>query len=384
LLGAEAIDEFDRLESGRPVLASAALSDSGIYVLADSDSETQLVIDAGPQGTATAGHGHADALSIWISRAGKPSLIDSGTCEYIGEGAERNAFRGTAAHNTLYVDGCDQAIPSGPFAWENLPKASVDTWIRGETFDFFAGCHDGYSRLAKPVIHRREVFWRKGRFCVVRDRAEGAGTHDLELRWHLPADFQQEGGWFSSAVTGSGIALLGTEGHGWSVRVENSIWSPVYGRKEAAPVVSFSTTAELPNAFVTLLVPRLEKAQQVGVLERVEVENVGVQAYRYRTSREEYSLVFSDSNEPWTVGPCVSDAEFLCFGAHQDGGRELIFCNGRHVEISGKPVVSCEEVVQRCELVHSETGTQMFSSADGGIVLQESLGDISFAKAGTT
>jgi hypothetical protein len=116
----------------------------------------------------------------------------------------------------------------------------------------------------------------------------------------------------------------------------------------------------------------------------VEAENMSVQAYRYRTSREEYFLIFAGSNEPWIVGPCASDAEFLCFGAHQDGGRELIFCNGRHVEISGKPVVSCEEVVQRCELVHSETGTQMFSSADGGIVLQESLGDISFAKAGTT
>jgi hypothetical protein len=133
-----------------------------------------------------------------------------------------------------------------------------------------------------------------------------------------------------------------------------------------------------------LLVPRWGISQDIGVLERFEAQNANIDAYRYRTSREVYFFVFSRENQPWTAGPCASDAEFLCFGLHQDGGRELMFCNGRNVEIAGKPVVSSAELVQRCELIHGAAGTRMFSSAPGGIALQESLAGLSLEKAETT
>ena len=382
LLGVQALERFDKLGSVQPALASGALADSGFYVMSDSKTRTQLMIDAGPQGTATAGHGHADALSVCVAHAGQPLLIDPGTCEYVGDGPERDLFRGTASHNTLYVDRTDQAILSGPFAWKNLPRAQADRWIIGETFDFFAGHHDGYSRLGKPVLHRRDVFCRKGSFWLVRDRAEGNDTHTLELRWHFPPDFKKDGQSFTSA-TGSGIGVLFAEGHDWDARLEDGFWSPAYGRKEVAPVLSVSATVELPQTFVTLLVPRLAVSPEFGVLERVQPGNGNFDAYHYRTSREEYYVVFGNG-KPWTAGPCTSDAELLCFGIQQGGGRELMFCSGSYVEIAGKPVVSSAEIVQRCELIHGAGGTQMFSSAQGGIALQESLGDVSLQRAGTT
>jgi hypothetical protein len=141
---------------------------------------------------------------------------------------------------------------------------------------------------------------------------------------------------------------------------------------------------QLPHAFATLLLPRVASAQEVGVLEVVRSEYAALHAYRYRTSREEYLIVFNDQDLPWVVGSCASDAEFLCFGSHKDGRRELMFCNGRQVKIAGKAVVSSAEVVQRCELLHGEGGTRMFSSAQGGIALQESLADISFEQTETT
>ena len=73
---------------------------------------SQLFIDAGPQGALTAGHGHADALSIQLITDGRPILIDPGTFCYVCP--ERDRFRGTAAHNTLQVDGRDQAQPERP------------------------------------------------------------------------------------------------------------------------------------------------------------------------------------------------------------------------------------------------------------------------------
>lgn len=383
LLGVQAVEEFDRLAARQPALASAALPDSGFYIMADSGLRTQLLLDAGPQGTVTAGHGHADALSICIAHAGQPLLIDPGTCEYVGDGPERNEFRGTAAHNTLRVDNSDQAVPAGPFAWKNLPEVVADQWIAGEKFTFFAGHHDGYSRLPRPVIHRRDVFALKEKFWFVRDRAQGDGAHTLELSWHFPPDFHQQDGWLVSPA-GAGIAVVAAEGHGWNARLEPGFWSPAYGRKEAAPVLRFSASVQLPHTFATMLVPRLARAQEVGSLERLQAQNACIDGYRYRTSREEYFIVFNDDKHPWTLGPCASDAELLCFGIHHDGRRELIFCNGRQVKIAGNPVVCSAELVQRCELLYDGAGTRMFSSVPGGIALQESLGDIALEKAGTT
>lgn len=383
LLGIRAIEEFDTLESLQPDLKSAALTDSGFYVMSDPGTRTHLMIDAGPQGTATAGHGHADALSICVAHAGKPLLIDPGTCEYVGDSQERNEFRGTAFHNTMCIDHSDQAIASGPFAWKDLPQVVVDRWIAGETFDLFAGHHNGYSRLASPVIHRRQVFWRKGNFWLVRDTAEGSGPHALDVHWHFPPDFRQDGPWFSSRA-GSSIGIRFAEGNNSIARLENGFWSPAYGRKETAPVLSVSTTAKLPQTLATLLVPRFAVPREIGVFERLHTEIANIDAYRYQTRIEEYLLVFSRGNEPWTVGACASDAEFLCFGTHQDGRRELMFCNGHRVEIAGKPVVSSVELVQRCELLHDASGTRMFSSAQGGIALHESFGDISLERAGRT
>src|SRR3989442_16030087 len=100
--------------------------------MAFGDGKHQLIIDAGPQGAATAGHGHADALSITVNSGSRSLFIDPGTCEYVG--SERNIFRGTRSHNTLVIDNVDQAEPKGPFAWTKLPTVKADGWISGSSF----------------------------------------------------------------------------------------------------------------------------------------------------------------------------------------------------------------------------------------------------------
>ena len=166
-------------------MSSLALPESGLYVMSSSERKLQAVIDAGPQGGLTAGHGHADALSLTVHAEGQELLGDPGTYEYVSAGTERDQFRGTAAHNTLQLDGRNQSEPQGPFAWKRLTKAKTENWISGQTFDFFVGSHDGYSRPDNPAIHRRWVFFRKPKFWLVRDLMLGAGKHQLDLRWHL-------------------------------------------------------------------------------------------------------------------------------------------------------------------------------------------------------
>jgi hypothetical protein len=214
-------------------VGSLALASAGIYAM--TSDRSQFFIDAGPQGALTAGHGHADALSIQLITNGRPVLIDPGTFCYVCP--ERDRFRGTAAHNTLQVDGRDQAQPNGPFAWTGMPETTVDRWHSGETFDFFAGHHNGYA----PVIHHRWVFGLKNKFWLVRDLVTGAGRHRIDIHWHFLDDRD--------------LTILPSAGHNWSRSVEPWDWSPVYGRKEPAFVLRFGTETVLPAEFAVLLVP---------------------------------------------------------------------------------------------------------------------------------
>jgi len=212
---------------------SVALPSAGIYTMTCANS--QLFIDAGPQGAFAAGHGHADALSIQLVTAGRPVLIDPGTFCYVCP--ERDRFRGTAAHNTLQVDGRDQAQPQGPFGWTAMPDTTVDSWQTRETFDFFAGHHDGY----RPVIHHRWVFGLKSKFWLVRDLVTGPLRHQLDVNWHY--------------LDERDIAVLPPAGHTWSRSIERWDWSPVYGQKEPAFVLRFRKETALPAEFAVLLVP---------------------------------------------------------------------------------------------------------------------------------
>jgi len=215
---------------------SVDLPSAGIYAMTDSNS--QLFIDAGPHGGLTAGHGHADALSIQLITNGRPVLLDPGTFCYVCP--ERDRFRGTAAHNTLQVDGRDQATPHGPFSWTGMPETIVDRWHTAETFDFFAGHHDGY----QPLIHHRYVFGLKNRFWLVRDLVTETGPsgsgHRLDIHWHF--------------LDERDISILPPAGHNWSQTMERWDWSPKYGLKEAAFALRFSTETALPAEFAVLLV----------------------------------------------------------------------------------------------------------------------------------
>jgi Heparinase II/III N-terminus/Heparinase II/III-like protein len=126
LLGKQAVADFERLPEAAPECRSGSFRESGIYVLASPfPSPHQLVLDAGPHGGGSAGHGHADALSIHLSGGGREWLADPGTGVYVSPDSERDRFRGTFAHNTLQVDNKEQAEPLTPFQWRQILDSRV-------------------------------------------------------------------------------------------------------------------------------------------------------------------------------------------------------------------------------------------------------------------
>jgi hypothetical protein len=196
LLGIDARNEF-------AVLAPAGLNpvdkfiDGGYYFLNandDAPDEIKLLFDCGPLGyLSIAAHGHADALQIILSVGGREILIDPGTFVYQYPREWRDYFRGTAAHNTIRIDGKDQSVIGGYYMWLKKAKAECLFYRDDEEGAAVDGSHDGYRRFKDPVTHRRTVRTdKKNRRIIVVDDIECRKSHEVEQFFHFHPDCELE------------------------------------------------------------------------------------------------------------------------------------------------------------------------------------------------
>jgi len=198
LLGEESSQRFAAIPTQDAVLpVRRAFPDGGYHILGgdfETPSEVRLLVDSGPLGyRAIAAHGHADALAILLSVGGREFLIDPGTYAYHTEREWRDYFRGTAAHNTLRVDGLDQSQIGGSFLWSRHAQAYCEVWEPGTEADRFVGSHDGYRALPDPMVHRREILCsHPERTIAITDRIDCRETHVVERFWHFSEHCQLE------------------------------------------------------------------------------------------------------------------------------------------------------------------------------------------------
>jgi hypothetical protein len=269
MLGPAGLDALDVLPPSPPTDPPSRLLADGGYVVMRSGWDAgahQLILDAGPiGGPPSAGHGHADLLSLQCSAFGEPFIVDPGTYCYTADPAWRDHFRSTAAHSTVTIDGVDQAIPAGSFAWQNHPRARLRRWLSTEALDFADAEHSAYRHLKDPVTHRRRVLFVKPRFWLVVDDLDGSTEHRIDLRFQFaPMDMSLEADLLARA--------RGPRGHGLLVRPVATVplkgeilegcldppqgWvSPHYGQRHQAPLLVYSAVATLPFRIVTLLWP---------------------------------------------------------------------------------------------------------------------------------
>ncbi|MBI5837813.1 MAG: alginate lyase family protein [Candidatus Eisenbacteria bacterium] len=287
--GAEAVSDAPVTRGARRISAAGAsgcaFPDGGIYVL--RAGAVHSVWDAGPLAKPGNGvHGHADTLSGEVSVDGRPVLVDSGTCAYTSDPAVRNRLRGTAAHNTVQVDGLEMAEPgTGLDLWyfqNGVPcTARLAEGPQGTTLE---ASHEGYRARGLPVTVRRTVHLAAGGSELrVLDRVEGEGRHRATLRWHLAALewHQAPDGAVSCGVggrlvrlragapargpreTGSGERAGAPGAAGPAApraRMVAGEHSERWGELHPAPVLELEVTGELPLEFETIL--EVEDANQ--------------------------------------------------------------------------------------------------------------------------
>lgn len=368
LLGATGVAKFDAVGASPPAMwPPASLAINGLFVLSTPGMKQQLVFDAAEQGALTAGHGHADALSVTLAADGRALLIDPGTYEYVAQ--QRNLFRSTAAHNTLQVDEEDQARPRGPFGWERLPGVRTERRICGKTFDLVAASHDGYSRLRSPTVHQRWIFSAHSGFYLVRDLVLGGGEHQLALSWHLAAGLSPQPDGTFAGNDGPGLGLLAAGMAGWSREVVEDWWSPAYGTKVRAYTLRLRRVIQLPTEFATLLLP-CKVTETPGTLASLDSSGPGrIGAYRYATAEAEHLFCFARQPGAWQAGAWSGDAEFVYSMVSRDRSHsKLICCNATSVSFAGQQIVSCPTLMQHCEIICGGRQVETFLSEPGAMV----------------
>ena len=212
-----------------PEQAVVEMPDSGYIRLTRGNAVALL--DVAPVGPDyLPGHAHADTLSFELSVAGHRVLVNSGTSCY-GSGAERIRQRGTAAHNTVVVDGQDSSE-----VWSGFRVARraypIEKYIKQEPGDSpieIRCAHDGYCRLPGKPVHRR--IWHMGdTSLLVEDFIEGSyGTAEVRFHFHPALQIHiHHNHKKGTALLPNGTVVSWHTNNG-NAHLEPSTWHPRFG-----------------------------------------------------------------------------------------------------------------------------------------------------------
>lgn len=349
LLGATAFERDEALAPGAAACGSQVFAKGGYGFLRASSgqADVELVMDVGPLGLMPhAAHGHADALSVLVRVNGRFILTDPGTEAYFHSAPLRQVFRRTAVHNTVTVDGLDQADIFDTFKWVNPMAVRLQASYMSEGFDYLCAAHDGYRRLRDAVTHTRTVLFVRPDEWLVIDRLEGRGAHDFAQHFHFPPEVEicvRAPHEVVAIDRASGVGLeMGfahVATHAAVLRVDgDGGWSERYGEWQPAPRLRVEMRGPTPQTFLTWLRPVTSPHTAEGTADpgsRCEVETFdGGRAVLYRReqgSRDTVAWVLINPSQLPVDLPLGwrSNAAFL-YGAARLGERaiERVFATG--------------------------------------------------------
>jgi uncharacterized heparinase superfamily protein len=229
--------------------STVALQESGYYVIRSNGD--YLIVDAGKVcPDYLPAHAHADLFTYEFHVAGKRIVVDSGVFEY-QQGAWRDYFRSTSAHNTVDVSGQNQSEVWSSFRVARRAAFKVTFWKEFSDHVILQASHDGYMRFQPSVVHRRTILWHTTGFLVVFDELLGRGDITARNYVHLHPDVsvrsvsprrwqlgQNPSAWLTSLQ--DGLLVCGQENpkQGW--------YSESFGRMCPNPVLILPQAGSLP------------------------------------------------------------------------------------------------------------------------------------------
>ncbi len=231
MLGKDGLEAWEKLVAQPPAEISKAFPDAGHYILRDDWSATSdvLYFRCGPFGLGGEGesaHAHCDMLSpiLWIG--GRSVLVDAGT--YLYHGPARDQYRTTASHNTVMIDGKEQAVPRTDFSWEQVPQGECLAWEAGRRVV-------GAMQTRAGVHHQREIIHPAAGVWEISDTLQAdSTTHEVKWFYHFAPDLtvQQLNGrvWVKDDIGSFSMDIIPPAEVKLSIEVGE--FSSNYGRKQ--------------------------------------------------------------------------------------------------------------------------------------------------------
>jgi uncharacterized heparinase superfamily protein len=260
------------LQSGIEV---KAMCNTGYATIRDTIARSFLIFDCGPLGPDyQPGHGHSDVLSYELTLQGQRVIVDTGVSSY-ERGPERHYERSTAAHNTIRVDGVEQAEIWGGFRVGRRPAVSPIHCGEISGCQFVHGTHFGYKHL--DVVHSRAIVRLDGDSWVFVDTLSGKGRHKIESFIHFHPSIRL------LPYTGSQISspdlmvprwVLEFEGLrylfmvlGDGKLIQTQAWySPGFAIRLSQSVIHWTLQGEVPARMLYAVVPEGSPPVRVGPL----------------------------------------------------------------------------------------------------------------------
>lgn len=212
-------------------------------------SPVVLVFDHGPLGyLSIAAHGHADALSVWLSVGDTPIIVDAGTYVYGSDPVWRERLRNSIVHNTLSISGVSSSSTSGPFNWARKANAGLASNEARNPNEVVAE-HDGYLEQF-GVRHRRRVSMSGAGKVTISDELIGRSDPlPVQISFLINPDLSAriEDCGRSIVVEGNGRSIVKFDYQGtlkpriaFGDKDTKEGWvSPSFGKLKAAPQIVF-------------------------------------------------------------------------------------------------------------------------------------------------
>ncbi len=241
----------------------------------------QLCFDCGPLGEGN--HGHFDSLSIELAAYGRSLIVDPGRYTYseAGETNWRVWFRGTAAHNTVTVDGKNQTRyePKSVAGPSRHTANTLRHRIAGPAAVAQMHCvedHGGSAYLCGTVhsaeydaVHTRHLLFAFGEYWLCVDQLRADTDHRYDLRFQLSEVAQDRASILrngdTACVASPGLTIAFMDAPECEVALRAGFVSYEYGHKLAAPAACVRRTGR-NTTFVTLLVPHRRDTLPVNII----------------------------------------------------------------------------------------------------------------------
>jgi hypothetical protein len=254
---------------------------------------------------------------------------------YNGAPEWRSYFRSTRAHNTVAIDGRDQAETGGTFRWKTRLSTRM---LCDPSFprEYLEAEQDGYQRLPHGVIHRRRLLHIPGEYWIVVDDFSGYGQHTFDFHYHFGAGvdpmllrpretdvetFAEQAGLFLGIYASKAIASeLIT---GWISRG--------YGNRRPARSLRATLTGPATNSAMTFLVPHSTLIPNSGrpEIRRLNVDAGSAIACIYDHGRFKDVAVFSTGSSEVKVAGFRMQGEFFWLRLEGNVLKQSLAIRGR-------------------------------------------------------